>query len=32
VPSDIIVPPEDVSMDEAQQFFTDEGLMQPLPA
>jgi len=31
-PSDVIVPPEDVSMDEAQQFFTDEGLMQPLPA
>lgn len=31
-PSDIIVPPGDVSMDEAQQFFTDEGLMQPVQA
>jgi hypothetical protein len=25
VPSDVIVPPEDVTMDEAQQFFSDEG-------
>ena len=32
VPSDVIVPPEDVTMDEAKSFFTDEGLMQPLPA
>jgi hypothetical protein len=32
VPSDVIVPPEDVTMAEAKDFFTDEGLMQPLPA
>jgi hypothetical protein len=32
VPSDVIVPPEDITLDEAQRFFTDEGLMQPLPA
>jgi hypothetical protein len=32
VPSDVIVPPEDVSLDEAKRFFTDEGLMEPLPA
>jgi hypothetical protein len=32
VPSDVIVPPADVTMAEAQQFFTDEGLLQPLPA
>ena len=32
LPSDVIVPPDDITMDEAQQFFTDEGLMQPLPA
>jgi hypothetical protein len=32
VPSDVIVPPEDVTLEEAQSFFTDEGLMEPLPA
>lgn len=32
VPSDVIVPPEDITLDEAGRFFTDEGLMQPLPA
>jgi hypothetical protein len=32
VPSDVIVPPDDVTMEEARQFFTDEGLMAPLPA
>jgi hypothetical protein len=32
VPSDVIVPPEDVTLDEAKRFFTDEGLMEPLPA
>jgi hypothetical protein len=32
VPSDVIVPPDDITMAEAKQFFTDEGLMQPLPA
>jgi hypothetical protein len=32
VPSQVILPPEDVSLDEAQRFFTDEGLMEPLPA
>jgi hypothetical protein len=32
VPSEVIVPPEDVTLDEAKRFFTDEGLMEPLPA
>lgn len=32
VPSEVIVPPDDISLDEARGFFTDEGLMQPLPA
>jgi hypothetical protein len=32
VPSEVIVPPEDITLDEAQRFFTDEGLMQPIPA
>jgi hypothetical protein len=32
VPSDIIVPPEDVSMEEAQRFFTDEGMLHPVTA
>jgi hypothetical protein len=32
VPSEVIVPPDDVTMDEAKRFFTDEGLMEPLPA
>jgi hypothetical protein len=32
VASEVIIPPEDVTMEEAQQFFTDEGLMAPLPA
>jgi hypothetical protein len=32
VGSEVIIPPEDVTMEEAQQFFTDEGLMAPLPA
>lgn len=32
VPSEVIVPPEDVTLAEARDFFTDEGLMAPLPA
>ena len=32
VPSDVIVPPEDITLEEARQYMTDEGLMQPLPA
>jgi hypothetical protein len=32
VPSQVILPPEDVTLDEAQRFFTDEGLLTPLPA
>lgn len=32
VPSDVIVPPDDVTISEARNFFTDEGLMAPLPA
>jgi hypothetical protein len=32
VGSEVIIPPEDVTMEEAQQFFRDEGLMAPLPA
>jgi hypothetical protein len=32
VPSDVIVPPEDITLDEAHGFFTDEGLLHPVPA
>jgi hypothetical protein len=32
VPSDVIIPPGDIDLDEARQFFTDDGLMAPLPA
>lgn len=32
VPSEVVVPPEDVTLEEARAFFTDEGLMAPLPA
>lgn len=32
VPSDVIIPPEDVDIHEARRFFTDEGLMAPLQA
>ena len=32
VPSDVIIPPPDIDLEEARQFFTDEGLMAPLPA
>ena len=32
LPSEVIIPPEDVSLEEARAFFTDEGLMAPLPA
>jgi hypothetical protein len=32
VPSEVIVPPDDVTLAEAEDFFTDEGLMAPLPA
>jgi hypothetical protein len=32
VPSEVIVPPDDTTMEEAKKFFTDEGLMAPLPA
>ena len=32
VPSEVIIPPEDITLQEAHRFFTDEGLMQPLPA
>ena len=32
VPSDVIVPPDDITLDEAARFFTDEGLMHPTPA
>lgn len=32
VPSEVIVPPEDITLEEAQRFFTDEGLMHPVPA
>jgi hypothetical protein len=31
-PSDVIIPPDDISLPEAQRFFEDEGLMHPLPA
>jgi len=32
VPSDVIIPPDDVSLSEAKDFFTVEGSMAPLPA
>jgi hypothetical protein len=32
LPSELIVPPEDITMDEAHRFFTDDGLMTPIPA
>jgi hypothetical protein len=32
VPSEVIVPPEDVTLEEAYRFFTDEGLLHPVPA
>ena len=32
VPSEVIIPPDDSSLAEAKAYFTDEGLMQPLPA
>jgi hypothetical protein len=32
VPSDVIVPPEDITLEEAHSFFTDEGLLHPVPA
>jgi hypothetical protein len=32
VPSEVIIPPEDTTLDEAERFMTDEGLMQPIPA
>ena len=32
VPSAIVVPPGDVTLAEAERFFTDEGPMEPLPA
>ena len=32
VGSEVIIPPDDVTLAEAHQFFTDEGLMAPLPA
>ncbi|MGH2442719.1 MAG: PspA-associated protein PspAA [Chloroflexota bacterium] len=32
IPSDVIIPPEDITAPEARTFFTDEGLMEPLPA
>lgn len=32
VPSDVIIPPTDIDLEEARQFFTDEGLMSPVPA
>jgi hypothetical protein len=32
VPSDVIVPPDDSSLEDARDYMTDEGLMQPLEA
>jgi len=31
-PSQAILPPEDMSLEEARRFCTDEGLLEPLPA
>lgn len=32
VPSEVIVPPEDSGLEDARDFMSDEGLMQPLEA
>jgi hypothetical protein len=32
VPSEVIIPPRDIDLEEARNFFTDEGLMSPIPA
>jgi hypothetical protein len=32
VGSDVIVPPADVTLDEAASFFTDDSHLEPLPA
>lgn len=32
VPSEVVIPPDDITLAEARDFFTDEGLMAPLPA
>jgi hypothetical protein len=32
VPSDVIVPPDDTSIEEAKRFFHDDSLLTPLPA
>jgi hypothetical protein len=30
-PSDLVIPPSDLSMEEARELFTDEGLIPDLP-
>lgn len=32
VPSDVILPPSDISLDEARQLLTDEGFLRPVEA
>jgi hypothetical protein len=32
VPSDVIIPPDDSGLEDAKDFMSDEGLMQPLEA
>jgi len=32
VPSKVIVPPEDITLDEAKQFFHDDSLLEPVEA
>lgn len=32
VPSQVVIPPEDVTMQEAQSFFTNEDLLHPVQA
>jgi hypothetical protein len=32
VPSDVIVPPDDVTLEEAHRLLTDNSLMHPIPA
>ena len=32
LPSEVIVPPDDINIEEAGDYMTDEGLMQPLEA
>ena len=32
LPSELIVPPDDISLEEARRFFHDDDIMSPVPA